>query len=220
MTEDGLPTQVSALAKAVMSYAANIDNVSVLTPTIERIAHKHISRNVQPEQYEAVGECLLYAMREVLGTIKANDDVMSAWKEAFGFLANTFVQVEAQLRAQLEEKAGFSGLTDMRVTSIDRESDITPTSNPSSSTALLLGLKPVHHDTPPFEKGQFVAIDVTLDNGVHTMTSMRLVPDISSEHVLTIRVPKNDERSTAALRDAAIGDIFKVSLPCGKPQIT
>lgn len=206
---------MSALAKAVLAYAANIDNVNVLIPTIERICHKHISRDVQPEQYDAVGECLLYAMQEILGSKVATEEVMTAWKEAFGYLAHTFIEMETRLRTELTKKAGYSGLIDMRVVSIDKDSNTVFTNKPSDA-AILLGLKPMDHDTPQFENGQFVAIDIALDNGQHTMTSMKLVHHSSSEDMLTLRVPNNEERSTAVLRNASVGDVFKVSMPCGK----
>ncbi len=47
---EGLPAQVFALSRAIMSYAANIDRLEVLTPMIIGIAHKHVSRGVMPFQ--------------------------------------------------------------------------------------------------------------------------------------------------------------------------
>ena len=47
---DGVPAQVAALSRAVLGYASNIDNPSVLLPTVMYIANKHVSRGVKSSQ--------------------------------------------------------------------------------------------------------------------------------------------------------------------------
>lgn len=44
---DGIPAQVASLARAVLAYSSNIDNLTVLLPTVYMIAHKHVSRRVK-----------------------------------------------------------------------------------------------------------------------------------------------------------------------------
>ena len=53
--------QAQALAGAVLAYAENIDDPSVLAPVIELIAHKHVSLNIQSPDYAIVGENLLHS---------------------------------------------------------------------------------------------------------------------------------------------------------------
>src|ERR1700744_297398 len=47
--------QQQALAMAVLAYAENIDDPSVLQPVLGRIAHKHASLGIRPERYPIVG---------------------------------------------------------------------------------------------------------------------------------------------------------------------
>lgn len=58
-----------------------------LTAVLQNIAHKHASLGVRPEQYPIVGEHLLAAIKQVLGSA-ATDEVISAWAQAYGNLAD------------------------------------------------------------------------------------------------------------------------------------
>ena len=63
------------IALAVYAYATNIDNLQALQSAVTRIAHKHASLCVQPEQYPIVGQNLLTAIREELGNA-ATDEII------------------------------------------------------------------------------------------------------------------------------------------------
>ena len=88
--------QQKALAAAICAYAANIDNLPALSETVERIAQKHVSLQIKPEHYPIVGENLLASIREVLGA-GATDDIINAWGEAYGFLADILIGREKQI---------------------------------------------------------------------------------------------------------------------------
>ncbi len=51
--------QREALFNAICAYGANLDNLTALRPAVEKIAQKHASLTIQPEQYKIVGEYLL-----------------------------------------------------------------------------------------------------------------------------------------------------------------
>ena len=53
-----------ALAMAVLAYAENIDDPSVLAPVITLIANKHASVGIRAEHYPIVGKHLLASIRE------------------------------------------------------------------------------------------------------------------------------------------------------------
>ena len=69
-------TQPRALANSVLMYAKNIDKLENLGPLAGQIVNKHVALQIQPEHYPIVGECLLRAMREVLGAEVATDAVL------------------------------------------------------------------------------------------------------------------------------------------------
>lgn len=98
-------TQPQALANAVVAYAANLDRLEALKDSVALIVHKHVSLNIQPEHYPIVGECLLAAVREVLGEA-ASDEVLVAWGEAYGQLADILIAAEENRYRENEEKAG------------------------------------------------------------------------------------------------------------------
>lgn len=95
------PDQHKKLAAAVGAYAANIDNLDVLSPALERIATSHVSLKVKPEHYPMVGISILGAIKDILGET-ATEDVLKAWEEAYFFLADTLIAREQELYAQDE----------------------------------------------------------------------------------------------------------------------
>lgn len=116
-------SQQVTLTQAVLAYAANIDNPSALLPAVMRIANKHASLDVRPEQYSIVGKHLLGAIQEVLGDA-ATPDILAAWAEAYSALAELFIDVENQLRRENAEKeGGFTGFRSCLVMKKVRESE-------------------------------------------------------------------------------------------------
>lgn len=105
MTNQHSGRQQFALFSAIAAYAKNIDNLSVLTETVERVAHKHTSFFIQPEHYNIVGHHLIETLRE-LAPAAFTPEVEQAWTEAYGVLANIFTGRERQLYNQTEQKPG------------------------------------------------------------------------------------------------------------------
>ncbi len=89
-------TQPAKLATAVYSYATHIDDLESLKAMVDRIAHRHVQTHVLPEQYPIVGECLLQAIKDVLGEA-ATEEVMTAWGKAYQVLAEVFINREQQI---------------------------------------------------------------------------------------------------------------------------
>ena len=89
-------TQPAKLATAVYSYATHIDDLEALKGMVDKIAHRHVQTHVLPEQYPIVGECLLQAIKDVLGDA-ATEEVMTAWTEAYQALAGVFINREQQI---------------------------------------------------------------------------------------------------------------------------
>ena len=104
-THQSQGTQRQALANAVVAYAANLDRLEVLGDAVSLIVHKHVSLNILPEHYPIVGECLLAAVKEVLGD-PATDEVLAAWGEAYQQLADLLINAEEQVYQQNEQKTG------------------------------------------------------------------------------------------------------------------
>lgn len=61
-----------------------------------------------PQADDFIGECLLMAIKEVLGDA-ATDEIMEAWTAAYGFLANAFITLEQEITEKMTLRAGYSG---------------------------------------------------------------------------------------------------------------
>ena len=93
------PDQHKKLAAAVVAYASNIDNLEVLDKAVEKMATTHVAAKVKPEHYPMVAVAILGAIQDVLGDA-ATEEVLTAWKEAFLFLAHILINREKELYAQ------------------------------------------------------------------------------------------------------------------------
>ncbi len=108
--------QPRALANSVLMYAKHIDRLEVLGDLPAQIIHKHVSLQVQPDQYAIVGKCLLQAMREVLGPDVATDEVIAAWAAAYQQLADILIAAEEQVyAANAAAPGGWRGARPFRV---------------------------------------------------------------------------------------------------------
>ncbi len=116
--------QQRALAGAVCAYFTHIDNLAVLTPAVNLIAHKHCSLGVQPEHYPIVGKHLLAAIKDVMGDA-VTDEVVTAVAEAYGLLADVCIGREKEIYTdQQTAKGGWNGYRDFVVVRKERESDV------------------------------------------------------------------------------------------------
>ncbi|WP_296262221.1 MULTISPECIES: NO-inducible flavohemoprotein [unclassified Pseudomonas] len=98
--------QPRALANGVLMYARHIDQLEQLGDLVSRIINKHVALQILPEHYPLVGECLLQAIREVLGADIATDEVIGAWGNAYQQLADILIGHETAL---YDEKARAPG---------------------------------------------------------------------------------------------------------------
>ncbi|NJO14387.1 MAG: hypothetical protein HC877_01155 [Thioploca sp.] len=91
--------QSKILTQSIIAYSEHIDDLSALSSALEQIARKHVAVGIQPEYYPLVGESLLQAFREILDE-SMTDEIISAWQEAYFFLAEQLIQREQELIAQ------------------------------------------------------------------------------------------------------------------------
>ncbi len=90
--------QPRRLAGAILAFAQNVDKLDVLGPAIERIAARHVETHIKPAHYPAVANALLPAIKDVLGDA-ATPEVLSAWGEAYWFLADVLIARETEIYA-------------------------------------------------------------------------------------------------------------------------
>lgn len=109
MTNQATGRQRTALFEAILAYAKNIDNLSVLKHAVERINQKHTTFHIKPEHYQIVGLHLIETLRELLPE-QFSFEVEEAWTSAYGVLANIFINREEELYSEREKsKGGWRG---------------------------------------------------------------------------------------------------------------
>ncbi|KXJ89654.1 hypothetical protein Micbo1qcDRAFT_164953 [Microdochium bolleyi] len=101
--------QPRALAGLVFAFASHVDNLAVLEAGIRRVAHKHVSLQVQPDQYAIVGEYLIAAVAHVLGPDVVTAAVADAWIAAYAVLADIFISLEADLYRANQDRTDPEG---------------------------------------------------------------------------------------------------------------
>ena len=199
-------TQPQALANAVVAYAANLDRLEVLGDAVSLIVQKHVSLNIQPEHYPIVGECLLAAIREVLGEA-ASDEVLGAWGEAYGQLADILIAAEEQRYQHNAEKVGgWRGERRFTVQRKEQESEVI--------TSFYL----VPSDGKPladFIPGQFTCIVVDIDG-----RSLRRNYSLSdrpgqSHYRISVKREAEGEVSNFLHDRVQVGDELQLTAPSG-----
>ncbi|MDU5780951.1 MAG: NO-inducible flavohemoprotein [Pantoea sp.] len=114
--------QREALFNAICAYGANLDNLAALLPAVEKIAQKHASLAIKPEQYAIVGDNLLATIKELLNP---GDEVLAAWGRAYGVLADVFIQREEAIYQETEQQeGGWRGTRPFRIAAIDAQSSV------------------------------------------------------------------------------------------------
>ncbi|MFI3256004.1 MAG: NO-inducible flavohemoprotein [Psittacicella sp.] len=145
--------QRKALFNSVVAYALNIDNLGALGGTVEKIAQKHTSFRITKEQYAIVGESLLKTIKELLNP---GDEVLEAWKKAYFFLADIFINREEDIyKFNENKKGGWRGLKEFKVIEIKEESDFVKS----------FILSPVDGSVVPgYQDGQYIGVWVNSDD--------------------------------------------------------
>src|SRR4051794_40214843 len=116
--------QQTALANVVYAAAANIDNLGAIIPAVVQIAHKHRSLGIEAEHYPIVGYHLLGAIKEVLGDA-ATPEIIEAWGEAYGVIADAFIGIEKEMYDAAEDaEGGWRTFKDFTIVDKVPESDV------------------------------------------------------------------------------------------------
>ena len=205
--------QSRALAASVVAYAVQLIDPAApsFAHVMTRIAHKHVSLGVRPEQYTIVGHHLLAAVAEVLGDA-VTPPVAEAWSEVYWLFATQLIAEEARLYAG----AGVDPATPTRPFRVVRRIEET-------DDVVSLVLEPADDaPVPDIAPGQYVSLFVDLPGGdrqprQYTVSSTA----VGTRLMVTVRKVRGadgapDGRVSSFLHDqTAVGDVVDVSAPAG-----
>ncbi|MFP7494492.1 NO-inducible flavohemoprotein [Terribacillus saccharophilus] len=209
--------QQTALANAVYAAAVHIDKLEEILPTVVQIAHKHVSLGVKAEHYPVVGEYLLKAIKMVLGDA-ATPEILKAWEEAYGVIADAFIGVEANMYEENEKKeGGWAFFKDFVVEKKVQESDVITS----------FYLKPADSDIlPDFEAGQYISVRVSIPGEKYMMIRQYSLSKTPSSDMFRISVKKENDNnpdgkvSVFLHEQVKEGDKLEVSAPAGDFTLT
>ncbi|MBO1624386.1 NO-inducible flavohemoprotein [Bacillus arachidis] len=203
--------QQQALASAVYAAATYIDNLEAIIPAVKQIGHKHRSLGIKAEHYPIVGKCLLQAIKEVAN---APQEVLDAWGEAYGVIADAFISIEAEMYDEAAKKEG--GWKDFRnfvVVKKEKESDVITS----------FYFKPEDGgELSTFLPGQYVTIQLNIEGETYTHNRQYSLSDAPGKGYYRISVKREtaaetpDGKVSNYLHDhVQEGDILPLSAPAG-----
>jgi nitric oxide dioxygenase len=205
--------QSRALAASVVAYAVQLidPDAPSFHHVMQRIAHKHISLGVRPEQYTIVGRHLMDAIGEVLGDA-VTAEIARAWDEVYWLFATQLIAQEARLYQQ----GGVDPARPLRPYRVVRRIEET-------DNVISLVLEPADGgELPPIAPGQYVSVFADLPDGTrqprqYTVSSAALGTRLQ----ITVQRVKGtngtpDGQVSSFLHDKVeVGHLLDVSAPAG-----
>ncbi|GHF53845.1 nitric oxide dioxygenase [Amycolatopsis bartoniae] len=207
--------QRRALAGSVVAYAEHLlgEGKPGIDAVVGRIAHKHASLGIRPEQYTVVGKHLIGAVGEVLGDA-VTPAVAAAWEEVYWLFAVRLIAAETRLYQQHGVDPADE-LPRWRVTGRRQEAE----------DVVSLRLSPLEGPVPQHLPGQYVTVAVDLPDGGRqarqytishaagnstlriTVRKVRGTPDGVVSGILTSQVRAGDElRVSRPFGDAVLDE--------------
>lgn len=183
---------------------------------LSRIAHKHASLGITPEQYRIVHQHLFAAIAEVLGDA-VTPEVAAAWDEVYWLMAETLIAMEK----------GLYGASGVDVGDVWRTVRVAARRLESADTVSLVLTSPDGAPLPAFIPGQYVSVGVTLPDGARQIRQYSLcsAPSAGSwritvKRVLAAELPGGviapaGEVSNFLYDNVFEGDDLRVTLPFG-----
>lgn len=205
--------QRQSLAGSIAVYATFLVERPGDSPEalMTRIAHKHASLGIKPEQYQVVHDNLFWAIVDVLGDA-VTPEVAAAWEEVYWLMANALINIERGLYSA----RGVSADTIWRPWEVAEKVQETP-------DVVRLVLKRVDDRLVKTSlPGQYVTVQMPMKDGTHQPRQYSLVTadDGRTRTIAVKKVAAHDgapagEVSSILHDEIEVGDILVTSLPWG-----
>ncbi|MGC5360970.1 globin domain-containing protein [Streptomyces sp. DT24] len=204
--------QRRALAGSIAAFATQLVEHPGIRPDVMlgRIAHKHASLGVTPDQYPVVHTHLFAAIAEVLGDA-VTPEVAAAWDEVYWLMANALIAIEERLYAQQGVVAG----------DVWRDWEVTGRVEETADVATFQIRPADGAPAPAFRPGQYVSVQLELPDGAHQIRQYSLSSAPGSElRSITVKRVRGEgtpdgEVSAHLHAHLRAGDRLRVSAPYG-----
>ncbi|HXV92909.1 MAG TPA: globin domain-containing protein, partial [Pseudonocardia sp.] len=205
--------QQQALAGSVAAFARALVETPEHLPEhlLSRIAHKHASLGIRPDQYQVVHDNLMWAIGDVLGGA-VTPDIAAAWDEVYWLMAHTLISQERGLYSA----RGVRPETVWREWKVEQK--IRETDDVVTFVVRRIDDRSVRTSLP----GQYVTVQVPMPDGVRQPRQYSLTRADDGEHrwfaVKRVRAAggrPEGEVSTFLHEHVDVGDVLTMSLPYG-----
>ncbi|WP_026536032.1 globin domain-containing protein [Arthrobacter sp. H14] len=207
-------SQQQALAGAVAGFAAHLVKNPDTYPEamLSRLANKHASLGISPEQYDVVYKYLFEAIADKLSDV-ITEDIAGAWSEVYWLMAHALIKLERGLYGTQTNNSPWNFWTVIKKEAAG-ETAMTFTLEPADDTPVSVALA-----------GQYVSVRVQIPDGLHQIRQYSLCADISSRRrVFTTKIDDNGEVSPVLHHITEVGDVIELSNPYGditlSPDVT
>jgi nitric oxide dioxygenase len=205
-------SQQVALAGSVAAFAGALVKSPEQLPEqlLSRIAHKHVSLGIRPDQYEVVHEHLFWAIVDVLGDA-VTPEVAAAWDEVYWLMAYALVHQERGLYSARGVRPE-TVWREWRVVERVQETDDVVTFRVERTDDRL-----VKTSLP----GQYVTVQALMPDGVHQPRQYSLTRADDGRHrQFSVKRVHGDhqpdgEVSNLLCESVDVGDTLTLSLPFG-----
>lgn len=203
--------QQRALAASIATFAAHLINPDLSHPAelLSRIAHKHASLGITPDQYAVVHENLFAAIVEIIGADTVTAEVAEAWDRVYWAMADELIGQERDL---YEEAGAAGGDVYHRVRVLDRVDD------PSGAVVLTVAAPSRNFSAV----GQYISVGVTLPDGARQLRQYSVISKPGSDNLTFAVRPVTANGANPAgevsnwLRaNIRVGDILDTTTPFG-----
>ncbi|MGV9356423.1 globin domain-containing protein [Streptomyces misionensis] len=205
--------QQQALAGSVAAFATTLLETPERVPEqlLSRIAHKHASLGIRPDQYRIVHDHLMWAIGDVLGDA-VTPEVAAAWDEVYWLMANALVNQER----------GLYSARGVRPQTVWRDWEVVRKIRETDDVVTFVVRRTDDRLVKTSLPGQYVTVRMRMPDGTLQPRQYSLTRADDGEHrqfsVKRVRGEGDDpdgEMSTLLHDSVGVGDTVSLSLPYG-----
>ncbi len=204
--------QQQALAGSIAAFATMLVEKPDQVPDhlLSRVAHKHVSLGLSPDQYQIVHDHLMWAIVDVLGDA-VTPEVAAAWDEVYWLMANLLINKER----------GLYNAVHLSPETIWRTWRVAQRIQETDDVVSFVVERTDERDVKPSLPGQYVTIKMTMPDGVQQPRQYSLTRADDGQHrqfavkrVHGLGTP-DGEMSTLLHNEVRVGDEVVLSAPFG-----
>ena len=205
-------TQQRALAGSVAAFAGALVNTPDRLPEklLARVAHKHASLGIQPDQYQVVHDNLIWAITDMLHD-QDIPDIAAAWGEVYWLMAEALIHIER----------GLYSARAVKPQTIWRQWEVEQKIRETADVVTFVVKRIDDRLVKPSLPGQYITVQMPVPDGIHQPRQFSLSrADNGGYRQFTIKRvhgggSPDGEVSTLLHDTVDVGDLLTLSVPSG-----